>query len=98
MSDPKRATIWWNDAHRSSDTNADTEKIIKEHRAAFMGVMAWIILDDDVGVSFAFERTAPEQNDHAQFHEWRGYGFIPRGMIDRIEYLATDERHTSAET
>lgn len=83
---PRRATVWWNDAHRSASANADADVICKEHAPVLLGITGWIIRDDDAGVSIGWEWTHT-QNTHAAFTEFRGYGFIPRVMIERVEYL-----------
>ena len=77
--------MFWSDAHGSGDANHDRPQIVRQHHPHKMAATGWIVIDDEVGVSVAWEWIPPD--DDMTTYDFRGYQFIPRVMVDRIEYL-----------
>jgi hypothetical protein len=75
MSKPKYhfGTVVWHDAHASLDEFSEDE-IKKNHKPTLIETRGWILLSDDLGVTYASEWLDESQT-------WRGVGFVPRGMV-----------------
>ena len=85
----KRATVWWNDAHGSSERHLSDGELEAFHKAVYCATTGWVLRDDDVGVTLAFEVFLPghPRNEGLDTYPHRGYHFVPRAMIDSMEYL-----------
>ena len=82
----KRATVWWRDAHFGAGPRACKE-VENDHRPAICAVTGWVVYTNAKGVSLAFERQDDERNQGLGLDDLRTVKFVPRAMIDRIEWL-----------
>ena len=80
----RRATVWWGDAH-SSSSEFNEEGILEQHRAINLASTGWIVRRNAKGVTLVLEYTADESM--ANSRPYAKIQFIPRGMIQRIEWL-----------
>jgi len=80
---PRRATVWWYDAH-SSNWDWDEETLLRKHEPSLCGRQGWIVKVDKVGVSLAWEWSPTDGN--IEVSPYRGRQFIPRGMVVRIDW------------
>lgn len=85
MDQPRRATVWWNDAHYGA-ASVDREELDREHTPLIFGLTGWLVRQDEIGVSIAGEWMPPQPVAH---HDVRHVHFIPHGMIVNVEYLDT---------
>jgi len=83
----KRGTVWWNDAHHSEGSQ-DVPEIVRGHQPLLLAKTGWIVRDDEIGVTIGYE-FAPrdERNAGNIVYDFRGFGFVPRACIVRVEYL-----------
>ena len=91
----KRATVWWIDAHHGGEQYATIAEVIKDHNPMLRADTAWVVQDDEIGISLALsrliktddeqylQRSVPSTSDVVDVM------FIPRRMVERVEYLAT---------
>ena len=92
---PKRATVWWIDAHHGGEQYATLEELANEHKPMLRSDTAWLILDDAVGVTIALSRLVKDGGDTylkrpAGTSDVVDVMFIPRAMIERVEYLTPE--------
>jgi hypothetical protein len=78
MSEPRFVICRWLDAWCDGVDDVTIEKVIEKHRPLEMETRGWLLLEDDVGVSLFYERSA-------DLASYRGRTFIPRGMVKSIE-------------
>lgn len=74
--EPRFATVVWLDAWADGVDDVSPDKVAEKHKPIEMTTRGWVLLDDDVGVSLFYERSADGS--------YRGRTFIPRGMIKDI--------------
>ena len=88
VSDPKRVTVWWYDAHGAGDRSIDHNMVVKEHRPLLLAKTGWLVRSDKTGVTLAHEwAPSDERNQPIPVYDYRGTAFVPRGMIKRVEVL-----------
>jgi len=78
---PRRATVWWHDAHHSSG-DWDDAGGANSHKPALCGNTGWVVYSDRIGLSMAFELDPGDMGAAP----YRDRQFIPRGMVIRIDY------------
>lgn len=83
----KRVTVWWGDAHGSGEKNIDQSILDRGyHKPLKMASTGWLVREDEVGVMIVHD-LMPKDDEIGSQWDYRGYYFIPRGMIERIELL-----------
>jgi hypothetical protein len=82
----RRATIWWHDAH-SCDDDFTQGEIDSRHAPIFDGATGWVVRSDRDGVTLVMRWSPLEYNPKPQPDPYRVSLFIPRKMIQRIEWL-----------
>lgn len=92
---PRRGTVWWIDAHHGGEEYALAEDLPKEHLPLQRGETGWIIIDDAFGVTLALSWLPKPVGDTyltrgPQNSDFLDITFIPRAMVERIEYLAPE--------
>jgi len=92
VSEPRRATVWWKDAHHGGEQYQTLADARKDHRPFLRADTGWIMHEDDVGVSLALSwlplETSPEYLQRpGGAPEFHCVSFLPRCMIERVEYL-----------
>ena len=92
MSDqPKRATVWWSDAHGGSHSVSDHD-IERSHKPMVMATTGWVVRDDEAGIMLAQDWMPRDANVHLETaNQWRVPSFQPRACIVKVEYLEPDE-------
>jgi hypothetical protein len=73
---PPFVQVDWNDAASSNTTVFERGR---DHKSCIMKTRGWVVADDDVGVTVASEYFEEEGVTH-----WRGWTFVPRGMVRKI--------------
>lgn len=84
----RRGTVWWNDAHGAGERNIDHDTLMQFHRPMKMASTGWIVRDDETGVMVVFAKDADGTDwPRGERYDYRGFEFIPKGMVTRVEYL-----------
>ena len=81
----KRATVWWGDAHTSVG-DYDAADLVRRHRPVVQATTGWVFKNDRVGVTLVMISKL-DKNEGMSTYDYRLPYFIPRGMIQRIEWL-----------
>jgi len=82
----RRATVWWGDAH-DCDEDFTQEQIDNQHVPIFDGATGWVARSDAQGVTLVMRWAPPSENPKTKPVPYRIRLFIPRKMIQRIEWL-----------
>ncbi|MCR4340835.1 MAG: hypothetical protein NUW01_13225 [Gemmatimonadaceae bacterium] len=85
---PKRVTVWWNDAHATKESIDHKDAVGKYHAPYPVATIGWLVKDDKEGVSIAHSWNPP----NGKFEPWdyRDLHFFPRGTITKVEVLAVE--------
>jgi hypothetical protein len=70
-------TVRWFDAGSSPTLVFEPQR---DHRPVVMETIGWVLVHDAAGISVATERFSEEGVTH-----YRGWSFVPAGMIDRVQ-------------
>jgi len=82
----RRATVWWGDAHHDMSDH-DADEIEKRHRPIIVATTGWVVRSDRIGISLVLDWKSHGENVGFYGYDYRGHHFIPRKMIQRIEWL-----------
>lgn len=87
MRQPKRVTVWYGDAHHNQN-HFDFKEATTCHKPILKGATGWLVISNRTGVTIATEwNLARENGDMGSLWEYVDGQFIPRGMIQRIDWL-----------
>lgn len=79
MRDLPFVTVFWMDAWKDEENFATAHAIAQNHRPMDVETRGWLIVDDEVGVSVAAERSM--QDGHTVY---RDRSFIPRVNVKSV--------------
>lgn len=71
--------VVWNDAWQDTENFQSAHGITLTHKPLVVKTLGWLVVDDEVGVSVANERS--QDGDGETF---RGRSFIPRAMVQSV--------------
>lgn len=69
----------WNDAWQDDDNFTSIHGAQLTHKAMIVQTIGWLIIDNEVGVRIANERSSDEGGD-----VYRGITFVPRAMVKSV--------------
>ena len=83
-----RATVWWLDAHGTHEAHLSASEIDQQHKGILLATTGWLVKDDEIGVSLAFERFPREraENEGLEGYDFRGIHFVPRAGVVQTDY------------
>ena len=82
---PRRATVWWGDAW-SSGEHIDEDNP-PPHMPMTIGSTGWLFKQDKAGILLCTEWNGETAGKGFDPYWGRKHHFIPRGMIQRVEWL-----------
>lgn len=91
MESPILVSVRWADAHASAASSLTLTDVGDVHKPSIMETTGWLLKDDEVGISLAYERSLDEGDE-----SFRGYTFIPRGMVLACEPVIKVRKRTSS--
>lgn len=91
IKDNRIYVVEWDDAHTTHDEMTLDEAVRNVHKPARYRARGRLVLTDEVGVTLAKEKSMDEKD------VWRGYDFVPRGMVVREYYLDAQKGAVSSQ-
>ena len=77
MTEPKLMVLTWNDAWCDATAEVSLKDVHPTHKPTVIETVGWILLNDEMGVSIANEKTGPDT--------YRGRTFVLPGMVISIK-------------
>lgn len=88
---PRRATVWWIDAHGDAESEMSAEDIDKRHRPALQATTGWVIRSDKIGVTLVMVLSDFLSDGYILSSPYRYREFIPRQFIKRVQWWSGKE-------